>query len=137
MRLSAEGGWWVYPGFLSELCAAQLTFCTTCYNPTSGPAVRYLNVSMELWKCKPRLRIGNLGYVIHICLFQEHISFYGFRKSLSFRNLLILNGILWPKKIICFENLVASEWVSLLGESMKVRLSLCEMISNHLLTSCR
>ena len=31
-----------FPVFLLELYAEQRTFCTACYNPTSGPVVRYL-----------------------------------------------------------------------------------------------
>jgi hypothetical protein len=49
------------PIFLSILCPAQSTFSPACDNTTSGHAVKFLNVSVVLWKHKPSLPIGKLS----------------------------------------------------------------------------
>jgi len=62
-----------YPVFLPELYAAQRTSCTACYNPSSGPVVRYLICIIHTYM----YFVSRRSYESKPCFFIMEINLHG------------------------------------------------------------
>ena len=121
------------PRFLITAMGCTTHFCTPCDNPTSGPAVRYLNVSILLWKCEPSVVIGNLDMSSIFVSFTTHFIRNDIENFLACKNLLI-----W--KVLCDGRMLFGPTIlwRLCGfrhseKSMKSGLAVCKTLINYFL----
>ena len=129
LRLCTEVGLYFPPVFLSEILADQRTFWTPCDNPTSGPVVRYLKLTIVLWKLKPSVVIRSPFRLSLFVPLTHTFHWYGYMKCLALQVYYVTEGRCWVRQPF----VLVPVWISSLEESAKARLGLCVMVNNHLL----